>query len=536
MAAHASDRSPASATSQELQLFPEEVVSAMTGDTLALLTETKTEPTLDAPACEEANALPELPPELKNVARLLEKAMHEPGQVPGAFSNFCSAAYVKPDWAGAASEYLAVLFEDAQDLLAELTRVPDLIIELGAGHYTLTFLVASRWAAKADLAKLTRLAEALIATQSKIKCPEVADLMLALATSLAISKYSRAEQLLAAAESHAAEVGQEALAEARLWLEAGGIVRGCSQESRELWDQRLRRPRVEWSWESAVECMALDQLSGCVNPECKAASLFKAVVPTSWRALLVARADERNQYEAALAAAKESARQQQEQNNLHSSGETYHEQPPRQVVRQPIIIWRGIPFFVGGLVGACALLLGIWITPYELVRPTTVVNAEVFTPVAVENGEVVSAVEEPLHPDAVWRQERAASLAMEAPELRAWVDKIKVGEWADHEKFLRGQDPALLADDPKYQKLLLWLHLEPPTNEEIRRQIPLLLAGLRQDSAIIDLWEKLVYPRSPNAKEIRAAALRTQHEQRDAWSPTQRALLSRIGAAPHASP
>ncbi|MEN3941128.1 hypothetical protein WJU23_07535 [Prosthecobacter sp. SYSU 5D2] len=528
MAAHAPDTSTASATSQELQLFPE--------------AEDVTPPAEQAPpvaekplqeARHDGMELPELPLELKNVARALEKALHDPGQLPGAFSNFCTAAYVKPDWAGAASEYLAVMFDGQQDMLAEMTRVPDLIIELGAGHYTLTFLVASRWAAKADLARLTRLAEALIATQSKIKSPEVVDLMLALTTSLAISRYSRAEQLLAAAEVHVTDDEREALKEAQLWLDAGSIVRGCTQEARDLWDQRLRRPRVAWTWNSPVECSALAQLSECLDTEFTAAALFKEVVPACWWALLVARTQERNQYETALAAAKAAARQQQEQRSQSSFGETYHE-PVKQVVRQPIIIWRGIPFFIGGLVGACALLLGIWITPYELVRssPETGAGAPaVFAPVETEASGEAGSSKLPVHPYETLRKEWVAELAAEVPELRAWVEKIEFGEWSDHELLLTGQDPALPADDPNYFKLLLWLHLDPPSNEEIRRQVPLLLAARRQDSRVIEIWEKLVYPGSLNAREIQAAALRTQHDQKEAWSPTQRALLSRIGAA-----
>ena len=71
--------------------------------------------------------------------------------------------------------------------------------------------------------------------------PEIVHIMLALVTSLAITRYSRAEQMLSVAEPKAAEEHQESLQEARLWLAAGRIVCSCSQESRDLWDHRLRR-------------------------------------------------------------------------------------------------------------------------------------------------------------------------------------------------------------------------------------------------------------------------------------------------------
>ncbi|TDU63127.1 hypothetical protein EI77_04448 [Prosthecobacter fusiformis] len=515
----------ASASSQELPLF----------------TEAGLELSANQPGAQEGMTaqvpvrnLPELPPELKQVAKSLEKAMHDPGSLPGAFSNFCGAAYVKPDWAGYASEYLAALFDEQEDTLAEMTRIPDLIIELGSGHYTLTFMVASRWAAKADLARLTRLAEALIATQSKMRSPEVVDLMLALTTSLAISRYSRAEQLLSAAEPYVPGDDKDALLEAQLWLDAGCIVRGCTQEARELWDQRLRRPRVAWTWEGREECAALAQLSDCLDTGYTAATLFKAVVPAGWWDLLVVREKERAVHENALAAAKAYAKEQREQR----PEEVPHEQP-RQIVRQPIIIWRGIPFFVGGLVGAWALLLGIWISPFDLERTPTQPVAQTVSPSATvpaaSSAKTVQA-SSTVHPHAAWRKEQTASLAAEVPELRAWVEKIEIGEWPAYESLLKGQTPQLPQEDARYQKLLLWLHLDPPSNAEIRRQVPLLLAELRQDSTVIELWEKLVYPGSLNAGDIQAAALRTQHDKKDAWSATQRFQLASIAKRNIASP
>lgn len=471
---------------------------------------------------QESSALPK---ELGNVSKALEKALHDPMQLPGAFSNFCAAAYVKPEWAGVASDYLVDLFADHEDALAEMTRVPDLIIELASGHYTLTFLVASRWAEKADLARLVRLAEALVATQSKMNCPEVVDLMLALTTSLAISRYPRAEQLLVAADGHVTLEQQDALEEARLWLGAGKMVRGCSQEARDLWDYRLRRPRTAWPWTSREECDALNQLSDCLDPTAVGASLFQAVVPVCWWDIMMKRVQDHAdfQIEMSLESAKPQA--------------VEPPQAPQTIVKQPIIIWRGIPFFIGGLVGAWALLLGIWISPFDLVRPApdegpAVMAASSGSASASGNPESTQAAPALELPQDVWRKEKRAALEAETPELRAWAEKIELGTWTDHQAFLEGNTPELPKEDPKYFKLLSWLHVDPPSNPEIRKQVPLLLANLRQDSTVIDLWEKLVYPGSIIAADIQAAALRTQHDNKDAWSPTQRAFLSRIATLP----
>lgn len=503
MAAHESDSPTASATSQELLFSPEGV---------------------------QSSSLPSLPPELSSVARALEKVLHDPMQIAGAYSNFCAAAYVKPEWAGAASDYLTELFEEQEDVLAEMTRVPDLIIELASGHYTLTFLVASRWAEKADLARLTRLAEALVATQSKMNSPEVVELMLALTTSLAISRYSRAEQLLAAAEAHIGPDQQEVLQEAKLWLGAGQTVRACSQEVRDLWDQRLRRSRTAWGWVSPLECEALAQLAACLDPKSQAAGLFKAVVPTCWWNLLVACDQARVEIPAGSASPAAA---------LQPIPETVHE-APKTVIRRPIIIWRAIPFFIGGLVGAWALVMGIWLGPFDLVRPSNEVpsvggEAALSAPLPDGEGEpsvaVPASISNPDHPNAVWRQQQASLIINEMPQFRTMAEKLETGGWSQHEAFLRGHTAELPQEDPAYQKFLLLLHLDPPSDAEMRRQVPLLLSELRQDSTIIELWEKLVYPGSPNAQDIQEAALRTQHDKKEEWSPTQRAMLTRIAAA-----
>lgn len=497
MAAHETDSPTASATLQELSFLPEGV---------------------------ESPVLPPLPPELGNAARSLEKTLHDPSQVAGAYSTFCGAAYVKPEWAGAASDYLTVLFEGQEDLLAEMTRVPDLIIELASGHYTLTFLVASRWAEKADLARLTRLAEALVATQSKMNTPEVVDLMMALTTSLAISRYSRAEQLLTAAEAHAGEDQKEALEEARLWLGAGKIVRASSQEVRDLWDQRLRRSRAAWSWTTPQECEALAQLAENLDPQAESAKLFQAIVPTCWWNLLLAANQARPEGQGTLPVVNTVAPPAP----VMPTHET-----TKMVVRQPIIVWRGIPFFIGGLVGAWALVMGIWLGPFDLVRPSTEAPAVIDSKKSGDSGNVAAAssIVNPNNPNAVWRQELASLIANEKPNFRAMAEKLENGGWAKHEDLLRGHTAELPQEDPAYQRFLYWLHLDPPSDPEIRRQVPLLLSELRQDSTIIELWERLVYSGSPNAKDIQEAALRTQHDKKEEWSPTQRAALTKIAAA-----
>ncbi len=490
----------------------------------------------------ETPSRPALPPELTSQARLLERALSDRPQLPQAFANFCSAAYVKPEWAGAASEYLTSVFEDEEDLLAEMTRVPDLVIELASGHYSLTFLVVSSWAEKGDIARLIRLAEALIATQSKMSGPEVVDVMLALATSLAISRYTRAEQLVNLAQPLTAEDQQDALKEARLWLEAGSLVRSCPQEIRDLWDHRLRRSRTAWTWTAREEREALTQLADQLDTKLEALCLYQAIVPACWWDLAITRVREHAEFETLLEAEAQKTAAAQAQSPV----EVPTERPT--IISKKIVVWRALPFFLGGLVGAWAFVLGLQFSPFEITRkptekapvaetPTVApTNPSSETPPTTPAASAPESATSPTpsaptaeHPNAAWRREQAAIIAEEMPALQPLMDRLKTGDWATHQALLEGTTPDLPQADPGYLKLLLWLHLDPPTDPDLRSRIPGLLASQRQDSLVLDLWEKLVYPGSPNAQDIQLAAQRQHHDNASSWSPSQRAVLNHIG-------
>ncbi len=455
-------------------------------------------------------SLLELPKELLPIGRLLVKALSEEAGVAQAFADFCGKAYVKRDWAGAASEFLVTLFENQQDLLAEMARIPDLIIELGSGHLSLTCMVAYRWAAQSDTTRLSKLAEALGATQSKMSDPEVVHIMLALVTSLAITRYSRAEQMMSVAEPQAAAEHQEGLQEARLWLAAGRIVCGCSQESRDLWDHRLRRKRTAWTWDKPAEQSALAELEEHLTPGQEGASLFQEVTPASWWSLAIQRITDKIERPVKPTPAPKPSRQPSPEPILQT-------QAPQEPV---IIVWNAWPFFAGGLVGAAVLALMIWILPYELTRPThakpvpLAVKAETPTQVA--------------SPDELWRHEAAATMASEATDLRPLFDKVHSGTWTDHELLLSGNSLDLPTTDSRYLKLLTWLHLDPPTDEDIRSHLPSLLATAQANSDTLALWAKLFHEGSPMKSSIQSAARRQLHDNKDAWSASQEQDLSRL--------
>lgn len=496
---------------------------------------------------------PEFPKPLVAPAEKLSRCLHDPSLLPQAFADFCSAAYAKPEWVAAASTFLAEQFEGREEELADMARIPDLIIELASGHYALSFMAASVWAERCDIARMARMAEALMAKLAVKSMPasaEVIDLMLALATSLAISRYARAEQLVQVATPLAMAEHQQALAEARQWLAIGRLVRSGDQEVRDLWDQRLRRPRHRWTWEQPVEQAALAQLAEVMTPDAEGLAWFQPVVPACWWDLALRRATER-------AGVPEPRTLEQEPREKPPASEPIAVAPGR-----PVVIWHTVPFFVGGLVGAWAFALGVWIGPFDLVRPVenepAVAEAAVEVvkknPVAAEERPVqgdttqrLPATTEPVamtspapaasqasadHPDRVWREEEKARLLAEHPELASWSESFRSGTWAEHRTLLEGTDPALPKDDPEYARLLVWLHLAPAADAEVNARVPGLLAAYQPESFVLDLWQRLIYPGSPNAALIKQAARTEHHERPQSWSPSQRARLNLIGWPP----
>jgi hypothetical protein len=481
---------------------------------------------------ETSDLLTELPTELHSAAENLIKALRTESGLNQAFSDFCARAYVKPDWAGSASEFLVKLFEDHEDKLADMTRIPDLIIELASGHLTLTCMVAYRWAAHSDTARLAKLADALAATQSKVSAPEVTHIMLALVTSLAITRYPRAENMYAVAEPHTTEEHSEGMAEARQWLAAGRIIRGCSLESRELWDHRLRRKRTSWTWDEPNECAALAELADHLSPEQEGAELFRAITPPAWWDLAIKRVTE-NLAKPVLKVQESEKPEPIADLTEPPAWAEITAQSKTEDLEPNIIIWNGWPFVWGWLIGIIVLALMIWLSPYNLVDERTIKRAsEVETSPKTTTAATTTIPKIEAEADSlgeIWRQEMAAKSAAEFTDLKPLFDQIHRDTWTQSENLLSGETPELPKNDPRYLKLIVWLHVDPPKDEEIRARIPGFLANIQANSDTLDLWQKLNYEGSPMRESIQAEAQKQFHSNKDSWSPMQETQLWRIG-------
>ena len=453
-----------------------------------------------------------LPQELAASARGLLRAVVTKVAVPGHYDAFCCQAFAKPEWAAVGSVLIAELFEDDEDQLAELARIPDLVIEMGSGQVNVTCMVASRWAARGETHRLSRLADAIVASHAcKNAC--AVDVMLALAATLAVTRFSRAEQLYNAALPLAGEEHQEALADAKRWLAAGRVVCSAAQEERDFWDVRLRKPKTAWTWRSKAERDALDHLSECLTKDMEGAELFKAVLPECWWELAMKYLQQQEKLAQVtqkldLAKLENGASAKVQPELVSAAGRV-----PREITPHPHagpLARFMLPWFCGCLM----MLLTILVVPREFVVRI------------LDTLKPKDALSTPSEMEA-WRKDnlnkKAAELAQYAP-LQALA---KTGSWSENEKLISGQSPELPFESPQYLQMLVWLHLDPPENEEARKQVcTQLLKRVKADA--ISLWELLIYPGSVNAMEIKQAASEALKDPSYDWSDEERDRLGKI--------
>ncbi len=457
----------------------------------------------------------ELPQELRASAKGLLRAVASKVAVPGHFDAFCCQAFSKPEWAATSSLLIAEMFEQDEDQLAELARIPDLVIEMGSGEVNVTCMVASRWAARGETHRLSRLADAIVASHaSKNAC--AVDVMLALAATLAVTRFSRAEQLYNAALPLAGEEHQEALADARRWLAAGRVVCSAVQDERDFWDIRLRKPKTAWPWQSKEERAALDHLAERLTTDVEGADLFKAVLPENWWDLAMRYAQQ--QEKLAIATKKIEAVRMESGMAPKAPIETFP--PAARVSREfpphpragPLARFL-LPLFCGYLL----MLLTVLVSPREFVDRVldTLKPRKTLSPPA----EMEAFRKENL-------RKKAAEMAQYAPQHAL----AKKGGWKENEQVISGQSKELPFESPQYLQLLVWLHLDPPLNEEVRMNVcTQLLKRVKGDA--ISLWELLVYPGSTNAAEIKKAARSALNDEAYPWNDEEKKRLGALAGS-----
>jgi hypothetical protein len=457
----------------------------------------------------------EVPEELRASARGLLRAVSTKVAVPGHYDAFCCQAFSKPEWAAASSVLIAEMFEQDEDQLAELARIPDLVIEMGSGQVNVTCMVASRWAARGETHRLSRLADAIVASHaSKNAC--AVDVMLALAATLAVTRFSRAEQLYQAALPLASEEHQEVLADAKRWLAAGRVVCSAAQEERDFWDVRLRKPKAAWTWRSKAERDALDHLADFLTKDTDGAELYKAVLPECWWDLAQKYLQQQEKLALAIQEKQEAAKLE---NGASAKAHTEPYPSPGRAPMAPLPRPHAGPlarFLLPWFCGCLAMLLTVLLLPREFVVRVldTLKPKEVLTTTAELEA---------------WRKDALQKKAAEMAPYATQHSLAKTGDWQDNERVITGQSKELPFESPQYLQLLVWLHLDPPQNEEVRMQVcTQLIKRVKADA--ISLWELLAYPGSANAIEIKKAAREALNDPSFQWSDEEKKRLGTIGA------
>lgn len=470
-----------------------------------------------------------LPGDLQQLARSLLDSIMSKVAIAGHFDAFCTHAFSKPEWAAAASPLIAEMFEQDEDVLAEMARIPDLVIEMGSGEATVTCMVASRWAARGETHRLSRLAESIVASHaSKNTC--AVDVMLALAATLAVTRYSRAEQLYNAALPLAGEEHQEAITDARRWLAAGKVVCGSSQEERDFWDVRLRKPRVGWSWQRNEERQKLKTLVEQLASNLEGSEMYAAIVPGCWWDLAMKYAAQQEKAaELALAHLPEPPMPVQPPiaRTPESSEKTWSDKFELEVPRLSRAKREGGLLFLGWLCGMMATGLSLFLLPPQLIgRLLGKVGA---ADIASSKSIAVEVAKGPQTPTqkAAWRLENAQRMATGMAAYATQHAEALNGSWHGCEKVLSGLSEELPHSSSQYIKLLVWLHLDPPQDKEVRTQVAKLLLD-RVKSDAITLWEELTYPGSPNVSEIKLVAQEALNDASQHWSQDERTRLQAI--------
>jgi len=508
-----------------------------------------------------------LPTELHKLAADLMSSLRHNAGVAERFDAFCVQAFSKPEWAVPASAFIGELFEDNEDRLAELVRVPDLVIELGCGQAAVACTVASKWATRGETHRLSRFAESIIAAQGTMKNAAAVEVMLALSATLAITRPSRAEQLLNAAVPLASEEHAESLADARRWLAAGRSLASCQQDIRDLWDTRLRRPRVAWKWESPEERKALKALAENLSPDSDLAPLVQKIVPACWWDILLQKDTSEQALQRRLDTLSASA------SSSAAVGAAPLADAPSLSTRKPHREWANdgdaplgvrpqassmARFILGWAFGVFVMGLSFFLAPDAMHRfikdarqtlspaspepppppapkPTTSsapATTQTSTPARKDTTTLPLAPAVPELSGKAWREAQAQKFARHNTAIAHLFAQVKRSKWNDNQLILSGHNAELPFSDERYLQLLVWLHLDPPDDAETCRHLPRLLLD-RADSSVLAIWEGLCYAGSPNETDIRRTAQEVYAEKVTTWSREDAERLHMIAQEPN---
>jgi hypothetical protein len=474
-----------------------------------------------------------LPEALRGVARgLLVAEEKGEGAKWEALQRFSESGFSKPEHLVECAFFLTRFYAADEGFLAKCIGVQEMVQELSYGGGALTGVVAEWWMRQRDLVRLVRLVDGLLAAKLHLRTPDCLNVMLALTCSVALHKPQRGAALLAHVEVCEKEAGkggvnEELLAAARQRMMVAEVVAAADHVTREMWDQRLQKPRGDWTWSSARERKALSDLGEWLTPGHPAEKVFAAVVPPAWWDLwtkreygprqgdLFAGYQENKGEEATvggwapdhLAGADELPLLEDQ---MAGAIETMLERKIR------------LQWFSGGLMGGllvAGLVFLIW------------GGSRQRGPGAVDRAELEQIIG-PGQDWMAWRLDELRGLAGDVM-LVGGMESLRGGLWADNAALLMGRTVDLPIQSLRYRRILAYLHLDPPLDPEVRVRVPRLLLDCAPDEDSLRLWERCLLAGLPLKREIALAAQEALGRPALRWNEGQRNRLTALaGGAP----
>lgn len=493
----------------------------------------------------------------------IEKLLLDGSDPSEAVAALCESTLANPaTLIEPAANFLSHLLGDGR--LPGCTSIPPafLVEELTQESVAVTTVLFARWEEGGDTARITRLADGVADRGSRLQGCEVGSFILDLATALAIQKPVRSLRLIEIARAlvKGGDKNPE-VSKARRWQAAGDFLNGDGRTSRAFWSRLLKTSGKTMDWESDEAVKALKYLKQARDKGKTIPALLTDVVPpAAWGTVAESAPKEKpaaeSQPATEVATADEvaAAVPAEEPAALHGSAEkkksgflsgfliggvsmlltaswmwrdSILKQPEPQsaaepaaptatvVTKPPVLVATPTPVPAQVEKPAAAPIV-----PEPKAKPAVVVPAKPAAPfvaMVVPKDERPPSVPEkpqqapvaktkPERQEDSWRKAEFQALAKKHPALVRWHSLARTSQWREAGGLVMGLKTYLPFAGEEYPHFITMLMLDPPSDAEVAEAVPKLAARRMKVTDIIPLWEKLVYPSSPNEKQIRAAA------------------------------
>jgi hypothetical protein len=296
-------------------------------------------------------------------------------------------------------------------------------------------------------------------------------------------------------------------------------------------------------------------MADCVDPDVAAAQVLQRVAPAGWWDLACQKVKQERHFQDQLTRLREKASSAAPAASTAASDESsasaeadslnpaagFMKRMAREGEETPYGVRphaSGIArFFLGWSVGVVCMAVSALLAPDAVHRSLLDIRelvGSLFSSAPATPSNLPQAAlspEEQIAHDRAWRADAALRMGTKHADISDLFYLAKRGTWKELQLLLSGHTDKLPYTSEKYVALLSWLHLDPPADAEVRQQVARQLLE-REDVGVITLWERLVYPGSVNAPEIRGIANEVLKLSSKNWSKEDMERLRRIAQEP----